>query len=218
VVLPDAEQDLERAAIRLLQRLKRDEWIQLDKDLHERVLQPRGGLHAALMTNGDISRHLTEPLLDDTINLLDRHLPIMDVAQILGTEFGLVEPDGARNGVQQAPSSDDLGKQIRSYLDKAVPLLADTSDTSKQSFLLVPASEVGRHLGEAVCQALPDLKVVRVPGQADLMFCREQACLSVQELHQVLKQFRGAYEAAALTPPTSPHARFDIVDWLPLDP
>jgi hypothetical protein len=60
--------------------------------------------------------------------------------------------------------------------------------------------------------------VVRVPGQSDLMFCREQGCLSVQELHKVLRQFRSAYEAAAVTPPTSPHARFDIMDWLPLDP
>jgi hypothetical protein len=50
------------------------------------------------------------------------------------------------------------------------------------------------------------------------MFCREQGCLSVQELHKLMKQFRVAYEGTAPTAAVSPHARFDIVDWLPLDP
>jgi eukaryotic-like serine/threonine-protein kinase len=218
VVLPDAEQDLERAAIRFLQRLKPAEWVQLDADLHEHVLQPRGGIHGALMTSGDLSRTLTEPLLDDAVDLLGRHLPIMDVAQILGSEFGLVEADGALNGIHPKPDVAALTAQIKQYLDRALPLLSDEGDKNKHSFLLVPASDIGRHLGEAVHKVLPDLKVVRVPGQADLMFCREQGCLTVQELHKVLQQFRGAYEAAAVTPQSSPHARFDIVDWSPLDP
>ena len=65
----------------------------------------------------------------------------------------------------------------------------------------------------------PKAIMVTVQGHGtDLMFCREQNNLSVQELDKVLQQFRAAYEAAALTPPTSPHARFDIMDWLPLDP
>jgi hypothetical protein len=84
--------------------------------------------------------------------------------------------------------------------------------------LLLPASDIGKHLGEAAQRALPDLKVVRVPGQSDLMFCREQGCLSVQDMHNVMRQFRIAYEAAAVSPQTSPHSRFDISDWLPLDP
>src|SRR5262249_50295987 len=47
VVLPDNEQDLERAAVRFLQSLTPEHWAGLDKDLHERVLLPRGGLHGA---------------------------------------------------------------------------------------------------------------------------------------------------------------------------
>jgi len=218
VLLPEGEDDLERAAIRFLQRITANQWIQLDADLHEHVLQPRGGLHGALMTNGDISRTLTEPLLEDAIEMLGQHLPIMDVAQILGKEFGLVEADGTLNGKHPGAVVEDLGKQLRSYLDRAVPLLAEGSDAGKHAFLLVPASDVGKHLGEAVQRVLPDVKVVRVPGQADLMFCREQPNLSVQELEKVMHQFRAAYQAAALTPPTSAHARFDIMDWLPLEP
>ena len=79
------------------------------------------------------------------------------------------------------------------------------------------ASEVGRHLGEAV-KGAADVTVVKVPGQADLMFCREQGCLSVQELHKLMKQFALLTKSTVVTPPSSPHARFDIVDWLPLDP
>jgi hypothetical protein len=218
VLLPEGEQDLERAALRFLQGLPPDGWVQLDRDLHEHVLQPRGGLHNALMNNGDLGRNLSVPLLSDTIGLLSQHLPIMDVAQILGTEFGLVTPDGALNGVHAGPANQGLTEQIRRYLDRAAPLVTEGNDKGPHSFLLVPASDVGKHLGEAVLATLPDLKVVRVPGQADLMFCREQGCLSVQELHKLLQQFRNAYEAAVTAPITSPHARFDIVDWLPLDP
>jgi hypothetical protein len=218
VLLPEGEQDLERAAIRFLQRIKPDEWVQLDRDLDEHVLQPRGGLHGSLMTNGDIGRQLTDPLLEEAISLLGQHLPIMDVAHILGREFGLVQPDGSHNGAHPTPAGTELSVQIESYLDRAAPLLTEGTEKSRLSFLLVPASEVGRHLGEAVMKVLPDVKVVRVPGQADLMFCREQSCLSVQELHKVLQQFRGAYQSAAVTPANSPHSRFDIIDWLPLDP
>jgi hypothetical protein len=224
VVLPNNETDLERAALRLLQALKPDEWIQLDSDLHDHVLLPRGGLHAALMTSGDMTRHLTEPLLDDAISMLDRHLPIMDVAQILGSEFGLlpaeVDPNQSGlglNKLSKEPTS-FFSEQIRGYLDRASPLLADGSDKNRQAFLLAPATEIGRHMGDAVQKVMPDLKVVRVPGQSDLMFCSEQGCMSVQDLHKAMKQFRAAYESVAGAPPTSPHARFDIVDWLPLDP
>ncbi len=217
VVLPDNEQDLERAAIRLLQHLKVEEWIQLDTDLHDHVPAPRGGLHAAMMTSGDMTRTLTEPLLEAAIGLIGQHMPIMDVAQILGTEFGLIAK-GEPAGGQAKDFEALLPEQIRGYLDRAAPRLADNVDKNKQSFLLIPASDIGNHLGEAVQKVLPDLKVVRVPGQADLMFCMEQGCLSVQEIHKVMKQFRTAYEATANAPQSSPHARFDFTDWLPLDP
>jgi hypothetical protein len=62
------------------------------------------------------------------------------------------------------------------------------------------------------------MEVVRVPGQADLMFCREQGPLSVDDLERVLKPCRGAYEATVALPQVSAHARFDILDWMPLAP
>jgi len=50
------------------------------------------------------------------------------------------------------------------------------------------------------------------------MFCREQGFLGVEELRQLLRSSRKAYDAVVGSPPTSPHSRFDIVDWVPLDP
>jgi hypothetical protein len=62
------------------------------------------------------------------------------------------------------------------------------------------------------------LKLVRVPGQSDLMFLCEQGGLTAEELAPMLKPCRTAYENANGSPVTSPHARFDITDWLPLEP
>ncbi|HYP62952.1 MAG TPA: hypothetical protein VEQ16_03655, partial [Acidocella sp.] len=82
VVLPDAEEDLERAAIRFLQSLTPQQWVNLDKELHERILAHRGGLNGACTQSGDLSRMLAVPLMTEAIQILSEHLPIMDVAQI----------------------------------------------------------------------------------------------------------------------------------------
>ena len=62
------------------------------------------------------------------------------------------------------------------------------------------------------------LQLVPVPGQSALLFCREQGYLSLEDLQRVLRGCRGAYQEAQLMPQSSPHARCDISDWLPLDP
>jgi hypothetical protein len=86
------------------------------------------------------------------------------------------------------------------------------------SFLLIPASESGKAFGELAKQTVPELHLVNVPGQADLMFCREQSSLSLEDLERILRPCRNAYYESCLTVQTSPHARFDIHDWAPLDP
>ena len=208
VVLPDGEADLERAALRFLQTLKADQWLQLDKELNERVLMVRGGLLAACINSGDLIRQLAMPLLRETSTILGLHLPIMDVAQILSAEF-------SENAASNAP--EELHAQTQEYLDRAKPLVAG-KDNQQHTFLLVPASSAGRTVADLVSQAYPAVNHVRVPGQADLMFLCEQGCLTPIDLQRMLKPCRAAYEAVAGAPNTSPHARYDIVDWLPLDP
>ena len=97
-------------------------------------------------------------------------------------------------------------------------MLSGKVDFKKQVFLLVPASPAGRKVAETVAQAFPEIHHVPVPGQSDLMFLCEQGCLTGADLQKILKPCRAAYEQLAAQPSTSPHARFDIVDWLPLDP
>ena len=111
-----------------------------------------------------------------------------------------------------------LLEQTQDYLAHAAPAWLQKNGRGQHNFLLVPASTAGKTLGDAIHAVCPDLKLVRVPGQSDLMFMREQGGLSAEELLTLLKPCRAAYENAAVAPATSPHARFDITDWLPLEP
>jgi hypothetical protein len=206
VVLPDGENDLERSAIRFLQSLTADHWRLLDKELTDRVLAPRGGLHSACINAGDLTKYLAIPLVQETSALLAQYLPVMDVADILLSESA---GDGSDEG---------LSEQIRSYLDRAQPLASSRNASSQQAFILVPASDGGRSLAGKVEEVVDNVNLVRVPGQADLMFLREQSALRADDLHKLLKPCRLAYEGYAGTPNLSPHARFDVLDWLPLDP
>src|SRR5207253_7080314 len=97
VVLPEGAEDLEQAALRFLQQLHADHWLMLDKELHELVLAPQGGLHGACIAGGDLTRHLAAPLLEESSKFLGNFLPQVDVAQILlsevtGDDSGPVPP------------------------------------------------------------------------------------------------------------------------------
>ncbi len=211
VVLPEGAEDLEEAALRFLQHLHADHWLMLDKELHELVLTPRGGLHGACVAGGDLTRHLAAPLLEEASKFLGKFLPQVDVAQILVSEV---------TGEETAPvppDSPELKEQTSDYLNRATPLLSRKEGAGQDSLLLIPASAAGKQLGEAIAALFPDVKFVRVPGQSDLMFLREQSSLTAADLRPLLKASRAAYEAANGSPVTSPHARFDMTDWLPLE-
>jgi hypothetical protein len=100
----------------------------------------------------------------------------------------------------------------------AVDIPASPPAAADQCFLLIPNSEAGKRFGEEAQQALPGIHLVSVPGQADLMFCRDQGGLQLEDLEKVLVSCRAAYRELAVVPQSSPHARFDIQDWVPLDP
>jgi hypothetical protein len=205
VILPDGADDLEIAAHRFLAHLKEEQWKQLDKELSERVLSPRGGLHSACINSGDLTRNLAVPLIREAGILLAQHLPIMDVADILTNECG-------------EQGSQSFSDRITRYLDRAYPLVQSKEKRHQKAFILVPASKAGRELSNKVEEIVADVQIVKVPGQADLMFLREQGGLTAADLHKLLRPCQAAYEANIAVPTMSPHARFDINDWLPLDP
>jgi hypothetical protein len=133
-----------------------------------------------------------------------------------------------------ATTGELLGLQAREYFANAAPVVAAAPPVKARAgrgapaepepdvpggqgaYLLVPASDAGKTYGDESRRALPQLQLVRVPGQAALLFCREQGSLRIEDLEKLLGPCRRAYEETAVTPLASPHARYDIVDWIPL--
>jgi hypothetical protein len=228
VVLPEGATDLIQAAARFVQTLSGEQWTQVDQSFQDQVLSQRGGLYQSCVGISDLMRHLVHPLLNQAVNYLSGQLPITDVAQVETTLDPLEEGEPIT--------------RLQTYHDQAEPLLKSTpaptgpaplgkplskpplgrNDATlppdQTSFLLVPASEAGKEFGQIAEQIMPQVQLVSVAGQADLMFCREQEGLSPADLERILKACRSAYEESAPVPQHSPHARFDIMDWTPLDP
>ncbi|HEV3078353.1 MAG TPA: tubulin-like doman-containing protein [Gemmataceae bacterium] len=204
VVLPNGVTELNQAAESFVATLQVAQKVQLDQSLQEGALGPLGGLYNTCSGTADPVKHLAMPLLDQAAAFLDKHLPVTDVAQ--------VELDLA------AAMKEELSKQIQEYQQRAVPMIAPRDGSKQISYLLIPATDAGKAYGEVAEKTVPELQIVRVPGQAHLLFCREQGYLTNDEVHRLLRPFRPAYEEAVLAPQASPHARFDILDWVPLDP
>jgi hypothetical protein len=97
-------------------------------------------------------------------------------------------------------------------------MVSAKDNANQHAYLLLPASEAGKELGDLAKDAIPAMHLVRVPGQSDLMFCREQGYLSSDDLQRLLDNCRPAYKELSAVPAMSPHARFDITDWVPIDP
>jgi hypothetical protein len=222
VVLPNGETDLERAGQRFLTTLTPEHWLNLDQVLQDQVLGPLGGLQRALVSGSELMRILGEPLVNQTAALLGELLPITDVAQAIlesSGQAGSPRPISAAEALPCKFCLDSASPLVRT--DPQLPAVKTSGEKATPptfDFLLIPASEAGRRYGEEAKNTFPPLHLVTVPGQADLMFCREQNYLTVDDIQKLLQPCRSAYEEASVTPPTSPHARCDICDWVPLNP
>jgi hypothetical protein len=234
VVLPPQARDLADAAQQFLDTLSPEQWTQLDQACQDQVLSQRGGLQKACLGTADLVRHLGALMIWQVGVCLSEHLPVTDVAQVelsLGQDLS----ERLRRYYQQAapllsptvPLRQGAGSGARSAVaagsGRAAPdSVADTparqAARKDHTFLLIPASEAGKQFGELARKALPGVHLVSVPGQADLTFCREQGNLHLDDLQKILSACRAAYAELAVLPQTSAHARFDVQDWIPLDP
>jgi eukaryotic-like serine/threonine-protein kinase len=204
VVLPDGETDLERGATRFVEQLTRENIRHLDQAIQERVLTPLGGLHHICTGSGDLLRSVVGPLIEGAAEALAELLPATDVAQV---EFSAAAADKV-----------DIRDRTLSHFANAAPMVAAKDDANQQAYLLLPASDAGKELGDLAKDAVPTMHLVRVGGQWDLMFCREQGYLNQEDLLRLLNHCRPAYRELSAVPGLSPHARFDITDWVPIDP
>jgi hypothetical protein len=204
IKLPFDIRDLEETAEQFVASLQPGHLDNLDEELQEKVLAPLGDLLTACTGNANLLRHLGRPLIEQTATYLGDLLPITDVAQV---EFSAAETNGT-----------DLGDRFRRVYEQAAPEAGAADEARSASFLLVPDSEAGKTLAAIAKKALPRLQAVFTPSPAEMTVCREGDNLSLAEFQQILNYARAAYQELAPQPPTSPHARFDVAEWLPLEP
>ncbi len=232
-MLPEGEVDLEHTALKFLSTLQQEHWTQLDQSLQDHVLGPRGGLQKACLNTNDVLRHLAGPLVTQAVETLSSHLQITDVAQVEFSRGATAEGDlaarihqyhdkaepvlGASVGVASG-NVRHLGSRSEYEFSSPSPVPGQEdhlpgktpANPDQPTFLLIPASDAGKQYGDLASQEVPGINLVNVPGQADLMFCREQACLRLEDLERLVRVCRTAYEESAHVPHTSAHARFDV--------
>jgi eukaryotic-like serine/threonine-protein kinase len=202
VLLPFGENNIDWAAARFVMTITPEQWSHLEDVVQTLILAPLGGLHAVCQKTGDLIGQLCDPLVDQTAAFLDQILEIGDIAE------GNFVASGKRA---------DLVEMIRKCHERASPLVGcNTKDEA--NFLILPTSEGGRQLAEEARPYLPDAKIIHVVGQtSDILVCREQQHLSPTDLHTLASHSNEAYRELVARPATSPHARFDVLEWMPLD-
>jgi len=219
VVLPGGLENMEQAAGQFLATLTPDQWTQLDQAFQDQVLAEREGLFKACLGSNDLNRYLMPALLNQAVAVLGDHLPVTDVADV-ELSLGVMEEGDLAARIQAyfTQAAPQVGGQVKVTASRGHQIEPPKPPDNQHSFLLIPASESGKRYGEEAEGVLEGVNLVNVPGQADLMFCRELDYLQLEDLERILKVCRTAYEESVTLPNTSPHARFDIQDWTPLDP
>lgn len=202
VLLPFGESNIDWAAARFVTNITAPQWSRLEEVLQSLVLTPLGGLHAICRKSGDLMGQLSDPLIDQTAAFLDQILDVGDIS----------EGDFVAGGKRA-----DLVAMIEKCHDRAQPLVPGNA-IEEADFLIVPTSAAANELAEEVRSHLPNIKVLHALGQtSDIMICREQQYLSPSDLQAMAVHCREAYQELATRAGTSPHARFDVLEWLPLD-
>ena len=204
VVLPEGQTDLEKAAVRFLQRVNIKDWQELDYYLQEQVLTPHGGLYELCMTNADLPRTLNAPLLEKAAEYLDRHLEVTDVCQ---AELS----SAAALGV-------DIIAQTKAFHRLAQPSLVPKKPLDEKDFILVPSSPAGQELAKLAKEAVAGLVSLQVASPTDLLICREQPSITVGDLAEILATAKEEYVDQFSSSTTTPHSRCDVLAWVPLDP
>jgi eukaryotic-like serine/threonine-protein kinase len=203
VVLPDGDDQLDHAAATLLKTVPADELARLQDMLDRLVIEPRGGLVDLCRTNTDLYRGLFVPMIEQAAAFLANTVPAQDVTEVELTS--------------QAAKKGTLVERIQHYLKLAIPQLPGPGQEEK-TFVLVPSTAPGNTFASAVKQVLPKAVSVSVQGQiTDLLFCREQGILRPADLTKVIEPCWDDYSDAMASVDSSPHSRFDVLEWSPLE-
>lgn len=204
IVLPDGQTDLEQAATKFLATVPETAWSELDLYLQEKVMKQMGGLFSLCMNNSDLARALNGPLLQGTAAYLDKHLEVTDVCQ---AELSTAKTLGV-----------DLAAQTKVFHHMATPSIASKAAVEEENdYLLVPSTDAGKEFTDLAVKELKNLKVLPISVVTDIFICREQGSLTLADLQQVFQHCKDDYEQNKSSLVSSPHARMDTQDWLPLE-
>ena len=204
VVLPEGEAGLEQAANRFLDSLSSEPWAQLDQVLQEEVLEPLGGMHTICVGNTDLIPNMVRPFLERAASFLGEYLPITDVAQV---QFAVA------NGL-----SERVLTQIRTCFDNATPLVGPAIRPLSKHSCSSRRAMRARPMGKKPRKPCPSCNPCACPA-------RQTSCSAANKATFTPKT------CSAFSAPTEPlirkhscnrarrrTARFDVTDWMPLDP
>jgi hypothetical protein len=197
LVLPDGGEEVEWAAKRFVETVPPDAIAKLDRVLQALVLEPRGGLYGACQKSGDFIQELADPLVDQAAAFLGELLPVSDVAEFPAHQG----PDGQ--------------KRMRRAFERASPTVPGSVDRER-SYLLIPETPGGEKIAEVAARDFFGTTVMRASRSNEITFCRELR-LRPADVREAMQYCREPYEERSHRPAPSPHARFDVVEWLPLD-
>jgi hypothetical protein len=109
----------------------------------------------------------------------------------------------------------DVSARIQEYHHRSSPPCG--SGELGQTFVLVPETEPGKAFAAVVRRVVPAAQTIAVSGAAtDLMFCSEHPNLRREEVAALMAACQPAYYQSLASPHTTPHARFDVAEWMPL--
>jgi serine/threonine protein kinase len=203
VVLPNGDDQLDHAAAESLKDLPPEEVVKLYDILDRLVIEPRGGLVQLCKLNSDLYRALCLPMIEQTAAFLANIVPTQDVTEVELTS--------------QESKKGTLPQRISHYLKLATPQAPGPVEEEK-TYVLVPATPPGAKFAGEVKQVLPKVVTVTVQGQGtDLLFCREQGYLRPADLMKLIEPCWDSYSTAAEAIESSPHCRFDVLEWMPLE-
>jgi hypothetical protein len=197
LLLPDGGEEIEWAAKRFVESVSAAAVGKLDRALQDLVLEPRGGLFGACQKAGDFIQELAGPLVDQTSAYLGTLLPVNDVAELTD-----------RRGT-------DWANRLKKAFDRAAPTISGSGDREKW-YLLVPETPGGQKIAALAAVDFPGATVHAASHSNEVTFCRVQRLRSA-DVREAMQYCREPYEERASRPAPSPHARFDVMEWLPLD-
>jgi hypothetical protein len=199
-LLPDGCSTPDEVADRTVQSLAPGDWLRLDQDIQDQVHEPRHGLTSV----GEALRG------GDGVRLL-RAAVVQGVGGFLSQQLTL-ETDVAELFLAQQPDEQALTGALQRAFAEASPVPAEglLPHEGQVSLLVAPASAAGERVLQAACRTAPGIKAVAAGNREEIVFYREYAGLTFEDLERLGLACPEAYAGVCSLGPLTPHARTDV--------